>query len=157
MPDIIPRTCAYARRILALHTRAGSWVRSAHDGHLDFRRWQGLWTRKTDSMSPIKTPNGPHDPHGLRPSISSVPFTYGPPVLRLTTRDREHLASISALMRVTAGTVLVRGGEDARAVFCVSAGTLVSFRERSDGTRKVMGFLFAEDMFGLAKRGVYVN
>jgi CRP-like cAMP-binding protein len=78
-------------------------------------------------------------------------------VLRLSTRDREHLASIAAVVRVTAGTVIYNRDDEARAVFNVSSGTLASFRERPDGSRRILGFLFAEDVFGLARRGVYVN
>src|SRR6476646_1349533 len=96
----------------------------------------------------------PTDP---RPSIRAAPFGIGPPILRLTGRDREHLASIATLVRVGAGTLLCRRGADAVAVFTVVTGTLASYRERADGTRRVMGFLFAEDLFGLAHRGVYVN
>jgi CRP-like cAMP-binding protein len=96
-------------------------------------------------------------PSNPRPSIRSVPFGIGPPILRLTARDQEHLASIATLMRVAGGTQLCRRGDEATAVFTVVSGTLTSYRERPDGTRRVMGFLFAEDLFGLAHRGVYVN
>jgi CRP/FNR family transcriptional regulator len=92
-----------------------------------------------------------------RPSIRAVPFGSGPAVLRLTAQDREHLASIATLMRVAAGTVLCRRGDEASAVFSVDSGTLAAYRERVDGTRRVMGFLFSEDLFGLARRGIYVN
>jgi CRP/FNR family transcriptional regulator len=110
-----------------------------------------------------KTPTHPPGHHpagisqGLRPSIRAVPFADGPAVLRLSARDREHLASIASVMRVAAGTVIVRRGDEARAIFNVSSGTLASFRERPDGSRRILGFLFAEDVFGLARRGVYVN
>src|SRR5262249_57569910 len=56
-----------------------------------------------------------------------------------------------------AGIELYRRGEEAKAVYSVSSGTLTSYRERPDGARRVVGFLFAEDVFGLASRGVYVN
>ena len=46
---------------------------------------------------------GDEPPASPRPSIRAVPFGNGPPVLRLTTRDREHLASIATLMRLSAG------------------------------------------------------
>ena len=100
---------------------------------------------------------GDEPPASPRPSIRAVPFGIGPPVLRLTTRDREHLASIATLMRLSQGTVLCRRGDEASAVYTVVSGTLASYRERPDGTRRVMGFLFAEDLFGLSHRGVYVN
>jgi CRP-like cAMP-binding protein len=92
-----------------------------------------------------------------RPSIRTVPFLDGPPVLRLSAREREHLSTIATLMRVPAGTILCHRGVEAKAVFSVTSGTLASYRERPDGTRKIFGFLFAEDLFGLARHGRYVN
>jgi len=96
-------------------------------------------------------------PDELRPSIRAVPFFDGPPVLRMSAREREHLATIATLMRVPAGAILCHSGHEAKAVFSITSGTLASFRERPDGTRKIFAFLFAEDLFGLARRGRYVN
>jgi CRP/FNR family transcriptional regulator, anaerobic regulatory protein len=96
-------------------------------------------------------------PADSRPSIRVVPFLDGPPVLRLTSREREHLASIATTMRVPAGSILCHAGQAAKAVFSVTSGTLASYRERRDGTRKIFAFLFAEDVFGLARRGLYAN
>jgi CRP-like cAMP-binding protein len=96
-------------------------------------------------------------PDDLRPSIRAVPFFEGPPVLRMNAREREHLATIATLMRVPAGTILCHCGHEAKAVFSVTSGTLASYRERPDGSRKIFAFLFAEDLFGLARRGRYVN
>lgn len=93
----------------------------------------------------------------MRPSIRTVPFLDGPPILRMTAREREHLATIATMMRVPAGIILCHAGHDAKAVFSITSGTLASFRERPDGTRKIFGFLFAEDLFGLARRGRYAN
>jgi CRP-like cAMP-binding protein len=92
-----------------------------------------------------------------RPSIRTAPFLEGPPILRLSSREREHLANIATIMRVPAGTVLCHAGQPAHAVYSVSSGTLASYRERPDGTRKIFAFLFAEDLFGLARSGRYVN
>jgi CRP-like cAMP-binding protein len=96
-------------------------------------------------------------PADSRPSIRVVPFLEGPPVLRLTSREREHLASIATTMRVPAGSILCHAGQAAKAVYSVTSGTLASYRERRDGTRKIFAFMFAEDVFGLARRGLYVN
>jgi CRP/FNR family transcriptional regulator len=93
----------------------------------------------------------------LRPSIRTAPFLEGPPMLRLSSREREHLATIATEMRVPAGAVLCHAGNPAKAVFSVASGTLASYKERSDGTRKIFSFLFAEDLFGLARAGKYVN
>jgi CRP-like cAMP-binding protein len=96
-------------------------------------------------------------PDESRPSIRAVPFFDGPPILRMSAREREHLATIATLMRVPAGSILVHAGHEAKAIFSITSGTLASFRERPDGTRKIFAFLFAEDLFGLARRGRYVN
>lgn len=99
----------------------------------------------------------PRQTESLRPSIRAVPFFEGPPVLRMSAKEREHLATISTVMRVPAGTILCHAGHEAKAIFSVTSGTLASYRERADGTRKIFSFLFAEDLFGLAARGRYVN
>jgi CRP/FNR family transcriptional regulator len=96
-------------------------------------------------------------PADSRPSIRTIPFLDGPPVLRLSSREREHLASIATIMRVPAGAILCHSGHEAKAVFSVTSGTLASYKERRDGTRKIFAFFFAEDLFGLARRGLYVN
>jgi CRP/FNR family transcriptional regulator, nitrogen fixation regulation protein len=91
------------------------------------------------------------------PSICAVPFGVGPPMLRLSARDREHLATIATPMRVDSGTILFRRGEEAHSLYSVVFGTLCTYREGSDGIRRVLAFLFAGDLTGLARRGVYVN
>src|SRR3954470_3401019 len=85
-----------------------------------------------------------------KPAIRSIPFFEGPPVLRLTAREREHLATIATIMRVPAGAILCHAGHEAKAIFSVTSGTLASYKERTDGSRKVFGFLFSGDLFGLA-------
>jgi len=99
----------------------------------------------------------PRAPDDLRPSIRAVPFNDGPPVLRMNAREREHLATIATVMRVPAGAILCHCGHQATSVFSITSGTLASYRERPDGSRKIFAFLFAEDLFGLARRGRYVN
>ena len=56
-----------------------------------------------------------------RPSIRSIPFLDGPPVLRMTARERDHLATISTVMRVPAGSILCHCGHEAKAVFSVTS------------------------------------
>jgi CRP-like cAMP-binding protein len=93
----------------------------------------------------------------LRPSIRTAPFLEGPAILRLKPKDRDHLATIATEMRVPAGSVLCNAGQPATAVFSVASGTLASYKRRANGTRKIFAFLFAEDLFGLARSGRYVN
>jgi CRP-like cAMP-binding protein len=76
---------------------------------------------------------------------------------RLTRVDREHLAAISTVVRYKARTLVCRSGDSADCVFSISAGGVRSFREIGRGERRVLAFLFPGDLFGLARKGVYVN
>lgn len=75
----------------------------------------------------------------------------------LTARQRQKLAAVSTLLRLKARTIIYREGEPADAVFINGDGVVISFREMPSGKRRVAGFRFAADVFGLAERGVYVN
>ena len=94
-----------------------------------------------------------------KPSIRSAAFdaTDLLGAKRLTARDREHLATISTRLRVRAGTIIFERGDLATAVYSVGSGAACSFRPLARETRRVMAFLFAEDIFGLARAGHYVN
>jgi len=78
-------------------------------------------------------------------------------MLRLTARDREHLATIATVMRVPAGSVFYQRGDQALSIYNIVSGTVCSFRPMANHAERVAAFLFAEDLFGLARRGVYVN
>jgi len=91
------------------------------------------------------------------PSIRAVPLGSGSATLRLSQRDREHLASIATLMHVAPGTVFYERGREASAVYNIVSGTVCSFRRMDDSTERVAAFLFADDLFGLARAGRYVN
>jgi CRP-like cAMP-binding protein len=91
------------------------------------------------------------------PSIRAIPLTNSGPVLRLTARDREHLSTIATLMRVDPGTVFYERGSHAGWIYNVVSGTICSYRPLPDGSERVAAFLFAEDLFGLARKGLYVN
>jgi len=93
----------------------------------------------------------------LLPSIHAVPLTNTGATLRLTARDREHLATIATMMRVGPGTVFYERGTHAGWIYNIVTGTVCSFRPMPNGGERVTAFLFAEDLFGLARRGVYVN
>jgi CRP/FNR family transcriptional regulator, anaerobic regulatory protein len=102
-------------------------------------------------------PSGPPH-HLLRPSLRSVPFTLNLIGMnRLTRVDREHLSAISTVLRYKAHTVVCRAGDRADSVFTVSSGAVRSYRDVGEGQRRIFAFLFAGDLFGLARRGVYVN
>ncbi|HEX4567130.1 MAG TPA: Crp/Fnr family transcriptional regulator, partial [Vicinamibacterales bacterium] len=91
------------------------------------------------------------------PSIRAIPLTNSGPVLRLNARDRQHLATIGTMMRVGAGTVFYERGSHAGWIYNIVSGTICSYRPLPDGSERVAAFLFAEDLFGLARKGVYVN
>lgn len=91
------------------------------------------------------------------PSIRAIPLTNTGPELRLNARDREHLATIGTIMRVGSGTVFYERGSQAGWIYNIISGTICSFRPLPDGSERIAAFLFAEDLFGLARKGVYVN
>jgi CRP-like cAMP-binding protein len=91
------------------------------------------------------------------PSIRAIPLTNTGPELRLSARDREHLATIGTIMRVGSGTVFYERGSHAGWIYNIISGTICSYRPLPDGSERVAAFLFAEDLFGLARKGVYVN
>jgi CRP-like cAMP-binding protein len=91
------------------------------------------------------------------PSIHAVPLTSTGATLRLTARDREHLATIATMMRVGPGTVFYERGTHAGWIYNIVSGTVCSYRPLPSGGERVAAFLFAEDLFGLARRGLYVN
>ena len=94
-----------------------------------------------------------------KPSIRTMPFdaTDFLGVKRLTQRDREHLATISTRLRIRAGTPLFHRGEPATAIYNIVEGAVASFRQLENGERRIIAFLFAEDLCGLARSGIYVN
>ena len=108
------------------------------------------------------TPVGADGTGGRRtekPSIRSYSFDTGDLLgsKRLTARDREHLATISTRLRVRSGTTIFERGDPATAVYNITSGAASSFRPLPNHGRRVMAFLFAEDLFGLARAGRYVN
>jgi CRP-like cAMP-binding protein len=94
-----------------------------------------------------------------KPSIRSASFDTADllGVKRLTARDRENLASISTRLRVRAGTTIFERGDPATAIYNITSGAACSFRPLARQSRRVMAFLFAEDIFGLSRSGRYVN
>jgi CRP/FNR family transcriptional regulator len=50
-----------------------------------------------------------------------------------------------------------RAGAAAASVFIVGDGVVKSFRDLPSGRRRIVAFLFARDLFGLARAGHYVN
>jgi CRP-like cAMP-binding protein len=75
----------------------------------------------------------------------------------LTEEERAQLAVISSVVRFSKGTVIYREGDHAGAVFNLVVGVVKSFKTLPDGSRHIVGFLFPDDLVGLAEEGRYVN
>ena len=96
--------------------------------------------------------------HLLRPTIRSVPFAANLVGLhRLSRPDREHLRAISTVMRFKPRALLCERGKPAVSIFNIVVGAARSFRTLAPKGRRGLAFLFAGDLFGLGRKGVYVN
>jgi CRP-like cAMP-binding protein len=96
---------------------------------------------------------------GTGPSLRASPFGPGPADAAnlLAPRHRSQIASIAAYLQFPRGRIIYREGSDADSVFFLANGVVKSFRDLPSGKRPVMTFLFADDMFGLAQNGRYMN
>lgn len=75
----------------------------------------------------------------------------------LTERQRQRLAAVATRLQVKPRTIIYRDGDAAKSVFITGDGVVISFKEMPSGKRRVAGFRYAGDVFGLAERGVYLN
>jgi CRP/FNR family transcriptional regulator, anaerobic regulatory protein len=94
------------------------------------------------------------------PSLRAVPFEPSGTrqvVQLLSKRHQVQLAGISTRLRLPARMVVYREESTAHWVFIVAHGVIKSFRDLPSGKRRVMAFLFPDDIFGLAESGHYVN
>ena len=94
------------------------------------------------------------------PSLRLVAFsrTAAKGVTHLLSRRQQHqLAAMSSRLRLKAGTVIYAEEAEADSVFIIGAGVVKAVRHLVNGSRRVMAFLFPEDIFGLAEEGRYVN
>jgi CRP-like cAMP-binding protein len=85
----------------------------------------------------------------FRPENSAVP--------RLNDQQRQRLLGIAARIDVRPRGFVYKEHAAAGAVFICGEGAIKSFRDLSSGRRRVVGFLFRGDIFGLAENGRYVN
>ena len=95
---------------------------------------------------------------GTGPSLRAIPFGPGgkDAVGLLSSRQRSQIASIATSVQFQRGKLIYREGASAETVFIVADGIVKLFRDLPSGKRRVMAFLFADDMFGLAQSGHYV-
>ena len=75
----------------------------------------------------------------------------------LTDRQRQRLASIATRLQLPAKAIIYRDGDAAESIFINGGGVVISFKEMPSGKRRVAGFRFHGDLFGLAEHGRYVN
>jgi CRP-like cAMP-binding protein len=75
----------------------------------------------------------------------------------LTTRQRHELAGLATQVTFRARATVYHERAHAAAIFICKEGALQAFRDFPSGKRHVIVFHFADDIFGLAERGRYVN
>ena len=92
------------------------------------------------------------------PSLRAALFGPGIPdvVPLLSSEQQAQIADIATLVEFPRGRIVYREGSNAQAVFIVAEGVVKVFRDLPSGRRRVMAFLFADDIFGLAQTGHYV-
>ena len=89
--------------------------------------------------------------------LASPLFEGGSERRPLTPRERQKLANAATRLQLPAGHIIYREGDPADAVFINGGGVIVSYKELPSGQRRVAGFRFHTDLFGLAEDGGYVN
>jgi CRP-like cAMP-binding protein len=96
---------------------------------------------------------------GTGPSLRASSFGpgAGDAVGLLSSGQRSQIASIATSLQFPRGKLIYREGANAQSVFIIASGIVKSFRDLPSGKRRVMTFLFADDVFGLAQSGHYMN
>jgi CRP-like cAMP-binding protein len=75
----------------------------------------------------------------------------------LTDAQRRKLAAIATRVELRPRAIVYREGDPADSIFINGGGLVISFKELPSGRRRVAGFRFQADIFGLADQGRYVN
>ena len=98
---------------------------------------------------------------GLFPSLRAIPFmasrTGGGVTRMLTDKQRHELSTLATCVHVAPRGIVYREVSPATSIFICSEGAFKSYRDLPSGRRRVAAFLFADDLFGLAQGGKYVN
>jgi CRP-like cAMP-binding protein len=89
------------------------------------------------------------------PSLRGAPFRNKS--IALTDKQREQVLRVAIKEETPPRGFVFREKTVANDVFICASGCAKSYRELPSGTRHVVGFLFARDLFGLAESGLYVN
>jgi CRP-like cAMP-binding protein len=94
------------------------------------------------------------------PSLRAMSFgsTGDANAVRLLTKpQRQQLAAIATRLRLRPRAIVYREDTPVNWVFIIHSGVVKSYRDLPSGNRRIAAFLFAEDIFGLAENGRYVN
>lgn len=75
----------------------------------------------------------------------------------LTRGHREQLLSIATELRLPRHARVYESGEPADALYFIVSGVARSWRPVTGKHRHIVAFLLQKDLFGLARRGAYVN
>jgi CRP/FNR family transcriptional regulator len=70
-------------------------------------------------------------------------------------RDTHRLAALVASHHAAAHTMLIVEGDEAEALFNITAGAVKVYKMLADGRQQITGFLFPGDFLGLAPSGRY--
>ena len=89
--------------------------------------------------------------------LASPLFEAEPERRRLTPRERQQLASVATRLQLPRGYIIYREGDPAGSIYINGGGVVVAYAELPSGRRRVAGFRFHADVFGLAEQGRYVN
>jgi CRP-like cAMP-binding protein len=96
--------------------------------------------------------------HG--PSIAAVALwgsSKGKRTQLFTDEERAQLSVMASVVRFKKKMQIYREGDRAGAVFNIISGVVKAYRVLPDKTERISAFLFADDLFGLAEEGKYVN
>ena len=92
------------------------------------------------------------------PTIRAMPLSEaGNTRPLLTEEQRQRLAAVATRLQYSRRTIVYRDGDPADSIFINGGGVVISFKEMASGKRRVAGFRFYADVFGLAENGKYVN
>jgi CRP-like cAMP-binding protein len=112
-------------------------------------------TRRTDA--PESSPSHSQGPPNGGPSIVAPALWASGAAYPLNAAERALLAVIAIVVRFRKGETIYEAGDHADAVFNIITGVVKSYKVLPDEKQHIIGFLFSEDLFGLAENGEYVN
>jgi CRP-like cAMP-binding protein len=112
-------------------------------------------SKRTDT--PESSTNHSHGPPDGGPSIVVPALWTSGAAYPLNAEERALLAVIATVVRFRKGERIYKAGDRADAVFNIISGVVKSCSESPDKKQHIVGFLFADDLVGLAESGQYVN